>query len=495
MNVITKSDFIRYRQCPTNAWIYKHKPDVFSQKEYSEFEKGLMKTGNEVDMYAREYFEGGVLCGDEIDTEKHISRKTPVLYQPRFSTDMFLCVCDILVYNERTDRYDIYEVKASTYGGVGKHRNKREEYRYDVLFQREVLARCGVSVGKTFLLLVDNAYVLGDFFNPKRFFKPMEIGYESENEKEGIAGEMVEAYRYIYRDSVLSGCLCVEKSRANHCHTFWYSNPDIPEYSIHDIARIQTKKIQMFLADTVVDISAIDDVSSLTDIQRMQVEVEKNGQEMVNTPALAEFFSSIVYPLAFLDYETCPLAVPRFKGYKPYNQIPFQFSLHILHRDGALEHREFIHLSQDAPDVVFTEALFDALPEKGTIFVWNESFELGRNRDIVARNPRYAKRYDALEERCVDLIVPFSKMWWVDPKFRGKTSIKYVLPALCPASSYDDLDIRDGGMAASAWEEIVWQGGCLDSEREERVKNLLLYCKRDTEAMVDIFKVIQARIV
>ena len=485
MKKISKSDFIRYLECPANAWIYIHKPDIFAQREYSDFEKGLMKAGQEVDLFAREYFKEGVLCTNESDTRAYINEQYPVLYQPQFSNEKYLGICDILVFNSTEQTYDIYEVKASTYTKVSTSKKTREQYIYDVRFQKHVLEQCGVPIGKTYMLLVDNTYILEDTLDPSQYFKPFEI----KNDPEDIVPKMEDAYACLNNDSDSPVCCCEKNTRSTHCHTFWYSHRDVPEYSIYDIARISSKKIQSFLNTNTINIEDIQDTSTLTSIQKQQVECAQCNEEIFDVDAINDFLSDFKYPISFLDYETCPVAIPKYKGHKPYTQIPFQFSLHILYEDGEVEHKEFIHLSKTDPDTIFAEKLFDVMPNEGSIVVWNESFELGRNRDIAERNPLYKEKFDDIQQRCLDLVVPFRKMWWVHPQFKGRTSIKYILPAVVDSFSYEDLSIRDGGMAADAWQRIVW-----NEDTEVSPKDLLLYCQRDTEAMFHIFNKLRRKI-
>ena len=502
--LINKSDYIRWRECSKNAWLKIHRPDIFYSFELSDFEKGLMKTGNEVDKLSQRYIPDGKIfhIGDVQESKKVVEKRVPVLYHPVFETDKYRAICDILVLEKTTGMYHLYEVKASTIDGVMKTKKKREQYTYDVEFQKQVLLDNDVPLADIFLLLVNNKYVFDSTLNVPEFFIPLKVDgnmkqndtIQSINEDiDDIRMNMEEAYfELIQSEEPIGPCACLYKPRKNHCLTSIYSIPNIPEYSVHDIVRIKTQKIQHLIDNHIIAIEEVPVDFSLTNIQKQQVDTAQSNEEKIDIPALRVFIKECIYPLAFLDYETCPLAVPCYNGYHPYDQIPFQFSLHILYKEGTLEHKEFIHMEDSPPDLPFLETLTNFLTESGSIFVWNQQFELGINKDLARRNPKYIEYVEAIRQRVVDLIVPFKQLHWVHPAFKGKTSIKYVLPAIIHSLSYKDLEVQDGAAAAETWKKIAYSN--LPAVKKETLKqNLLDYCKQDTKAMYLIYKEMEKR--
>ena len=145
---LSKTDFLIYRDCKHNAWVKIHRPEVYRAEPLSAFDLGLLETGNEVDVLARELYPNGTVIrrGDAATTARLIEQQEPILYQPVFETDQFTTACDILVWNAAAERYDLYEVKASTIEAQNKARD--EEYLYDLGFQAEVLRQCGVPLGR-----------------------------------------------------------------------------------------------------------------------------------------------------------------------------------------------------------------------------------------------------------------------------------------------------------------------------------------------------------
>jgi hypothetical protein len=208
--------------------------------------------------------------------------------------------------------------------------------------------------------------------------------------------------------------------------------------------------------------------------------------------AIARFLKQVTFPLAFLDYETYPCAVPRFRGYRPFDQIPFQFSLDILNAPGAsLDHHEFLYTDVDCPDIAFITALDRVLPAIGSVSVWSEQFEKGINDALATRNPDAAGFLASVNDRVVDLLDIFAEQACVHPQFRGRTSIKAVLPALVPALRYDNLAIQDGAAACEIWNRIV-TGRFDDAAKRKSVSDLLIYCGQDTRAMFEIWKILSS---
>ena len=492
---LSKTDFLIYRDCKHNAWVKIHRPEVYRAGPLSAFDLGLLETGNEVDALAQELYPNGTVVrrGDAATTARLIAQQEPILYQPVFETDQFTTACDILVWNAAAERYDLYEVKASTIEAQNKARD--EEYLYDLGFQAEVMRQCGVPLGRLNLVRLNSAYVRGLELDLGELFAIYDLTDDIGALRDQIAHEMDAASELLGSvDPLPSPCSCIWKGRNSHCTTFAFTNPQVPEYSVHDISRIGSskKKLADLINAGVLDIRDISDDFKLTFKQENQVRAAKTGQSSIDGAAIAAFLDRLEFPLAFFDYETYPAAVPRFKGYGPYHQIPFQFSLDVIKEPGGeIEHFEFLHTEPTCPDAGLIDALRRSMPTAGAVVTWNKSFEMGINSKLAERNPEAREFLSNLNDRVVDLMDVFSQQAYVNPEFRGRTSIKAILPVLVPGLSYKALEIQEGATATAKWNELVT--GAITSEEAERVsKNLLDYCALDTLAMVEIWRALGA---
>ena len=240
------------------------------------------------------------------------------------------------------------------------------------------------------------------------------------------------------------------------------------------------------------NIDEIPDYIRLSSKQKNQVITTKNKEPIINKEAIRQFVKQFEYPLYFLDYETLGSLVPRFDGLKPYQQLPFQYSLHVLEQPGAeLVHKEYLHQSTENPSISVTEKMLADIGDAGTILVWNESFEKNCNNLLGKMTSEFKDKLKAVNERIVDLMIPFSNQWFVDYRFKGSASIKNVYPALVPGGqSYKELDIQEGATAQRLWMETVLYGKNPD-RKDKILEDLIEYCRLDTLAMVEIYKVLR----
>ena len=204
---------------------------------------------------------------------------------------------------------------------------------------------------------------------------------------------------------------------------------------------------------------------------------------------------TLTYPLAFLDFETTFMTpVPLFNGTRPYQQVPFQYSLHIIREEaGEVEHHAWLAAAdEDNPAAGLLTSLLAALPETGAIIAWNKVFESRILGELGDRFRKLAQEVAAVRERLVDLMIPFRHRDVYDWRMHGSASLKSVLPALIPELSYDGLEIADGGTAASTWLRMRETDDL--AEREAITQNLLNYCHLDTLAMVRILEWLRERV-
>jgi hypothetical protein len=302
---------------------------------------------------------------------------------------------------------------------------------------------------------------------------------------------MAEALEYLSQEKEPRGyCACVYKGRSGHCATFSYSNPTVPEYGIHDLARIglSKKKLIELVDRSIFKIEDIPEDFELSEIQKNQMDAHVLDRPLIRKDFIARELSPLIFPLYFLDYETYPSAVPRFDGFSPYQQIPFQYSLHIVESaDVEPIHKEFLYTGSGDPTKDFAESLIKHIGPVGTIVVWNKKFECKINEEIARRRPEYKGFVDSINARVYDLMDVFSKQYYVHKGFQGSTSIKAVLPVLAPLLSYKELDIREGGTASNRWNEMT-TGNISEKEKKEIATALKEYCKLDTYAMYAIWK-------
>jgi Domain of unknown function(DUF2779) len=487
---LSKTTYLTWCDCPHNAWLKVRAPDVYSSDPLSAFDQTIIEAGNEVDVLARSLFPGGMLIPRDgfAETLDHISSRTPVLYQPVLATKSLVTACDILVW--KGDRYDVYEVKAST-SGEGKSA-KNDLCVNDLGFQAHLLWLLDVPIGRLFLVRLNSDYVRRGTLDVAELFTCEDLTDRVSAVLPIIAAEVAAAHDDLSRGTPLPApCKCITKGRSAHCTTFAHTNPEVPAYSVHDIARIgmSPKKLSTLIDQGILAVTDVPDDMALSAIQSNQVEVARSQQPIIDHNAIVAFLASIKEPIAFLDYETFAAALPRFEGYRPFDQIPFQFSLDVVEAS-KFNHHEFLFTENTNPDAAFISALEKSLPRLGSIIVWNKGFESSINKTLGQRNPTAQAMLIEVNARMIDLEVPFKRQMFVHPGFKGRTSIKMVLPTLVPTLSYNELAIQEGATASDTWNKVVSGARKAATVAQER-KNLLAYCALDTRAMVEIWRALR----
>jgi hypothetical protein len=262
----------------------------------------------------------------------------------------------------------------------------------------------------------------------------------------------------------------------------------VGEGSIYELCRLNTDTIRLLDEEGITKLAEIPLELVSVKQQTWQLESLKKGEPIYDQKRLRKFLGELEYPLYFFDYETLGSVVPYFDGTRPYQQLPFQYSLHVIESPGAeLKHMGYLHSDNTNPAKPLSEALKRQIGDKGTVITWNMSFEKGCNTLLGNMLPEFKEFYENLNGRINDLMLPFKNGMYVDYRFGGSASIKKVLPVVVPELSYKSLDIQAGDDAQRSWMDAVLYG-TRAAEKDQILKNLEEYCKLDTFAMVEIFR-------
>jgi hypothetical protein len=260
----------------------------------------------------------------------------------------------------------------------------------------------------------------------------------------------------------------------------------VPAYSVFNV--FGRDKLDGLLALNILDVRDLPPAFPLTDRQAIDIRSHVSGEMHVDRDAVAGFLDALEYPLYYLDYETIFPAIPLFDRSSTYQQVPFQFSLHVQkHPGGKVAHEEFLHTDGSDPRDDFIRALVESCGSRGSVIVYNMAFEARINRELAALFPQQAPALEAINTRMADLLVPFRSRYVYHPAMQGSASIKKVLPALVPELRYDDLAIGDGDTASHRYLKCLKN---LVTEEDKRgiYADLKRYCAMDTWAEVRLIE-------
>ncbi len=491
---LSKSDYMTYLKHP--AWLWLKKFGKHQLLEISEDTQALFEAGHEFERYAERLYPGGVMLGfdnfDEYDTlvqrtQKALDDGVNTIFQGRFESNNLTCIVDVL---DRVDgdTFDLIEIKSSTHA--------KPEHYYDLAFQVKILESCGLSIRTISVLHINKFYRRHGEINPRGITMMTDVTEEVCALK-GVTDTQVEKALEVMASNQMPDPSPRWANHAGVPGTSWfhewldmykYLHPDLDRYSIYSLSYPNAKQIGELEDAGIQLIQDIPDDNGYKDKHQLQVTVTKTGNRLINTEKIKDFLDTFQYPLYFLDYETYSSLVPIFENESPYCDYPFQYSLHILDApDAELRHTEYLHQSNTCamPDLV--KKLQSDIGDNGTILTWNMSYEKGCNDRMAKLYPEYAKFLNAINHRTQDLMIPFSKLWFVDKDFYGSASLKNVLPVLVPELNYKELDVSDGLTARRLWMD-TFLNNPNDDNKEYVLRCLNEYCTLDTYAMVRIFQ-------
>lgn len=488
----SKSKYCGLWQCPKIAWLKKFKPEEYVLDESL---KERMKNGNVVGDLAMNLFGDftDVTSYNEdgkIDIPAMIQKTKDCIFngidnicEASFDYNGLYCAVDIL--KKDGDGYAIYEVKSSTH---------EDNYIYvvDVSYQKYVLEHCGVKITKTYVVNINNQYVFDGILKLDELFKITDITNLVEVEQLNVENQIQLAEKLLESKEEPNIDISENCNSPYRCGFWKYCSKHLPTPSVFDLYNTRfSKKLDWYNRGLL----SFKDLESTTwflgNIQDKQIKFQNHNLEPhIDKTGIKQFLDKLKYPLYFLDFETMQPVIPEIIGTRPYQQIPFQYSLHIIEHEGApLIHKEFLAESGTDPRRAIAESLCNDIPVGSCVLAYNMGFEKGRISELASTFPDLHSKLFGITLDMQDLIEPFRTGSYYKKEIGGSLSIKSVLPAMFPNDpelDYHNLDgVHNGGEAMALFPKIK------DLPKEEQKiarQNLLKYCELDTLAMVKIWQ-------
>jgi hypothetical protein len=482
---LSKSTFIRGLQCEKSLYLYKKHYKLKDPKPSSL--QAVFDQGTNIGLLAQELFPNGADASPENHfkmvesvgkTQGFVSQGKSIIYEATFLYNNVLAALDILVKDE--EGWKAYEVKSST--------KVSDTYIKDAAIQYYTITNSGVDLKDISIVHINNQYTKDGELDINQLFT-IESVYDQVLEfLPRIPNEVRRLKNVIESPEVPSvdiGNHCSDPYDCDFKGTCW---KHIPDYSVFNISRLNKDKKFDLYNQGVITLDQIDlGHTDLNPNQVLQVQSEVNGTTHIDIEEIRNFTNGLNYPLYYLDFETIGPAVPKYNGSRPYQQLVFQYSLHIQETlTSVIEHREYLADPSQDPRIGFIEQLIRDCGTSGDILVYNIGFERGKINDLIDVFPEYSNELLGIVNRLKDLMIPFQQKWYYTPEMKGSYSIKYVLPLLVPELSYNDLDIKEGGTASNTFLSMVNE--TFEGDVEETRRQLLEYCKLDTYAMVKILE-------
>ncbi len=477
---LSKSRYLAGLQCHKQLWWRVHDSDA-PELVPDVGQQNLFDQGKEVGERARTYVPGGELIdlpfyqydNKVAATRELLERAPPAIYEAWFLADETYAGVDIL---ERGPRgYGVIEVKATN--------SLKPEHLPDVAVQVHVLRQGGLPVERAEVMHLNPECRHPDLSN---LFVREDVTAVVEGVLVGVPDELAAQRRMLEGPlpEVPIGDHCTRPYDCPFLERCW---PKVPDSHVSKLYRIERKRVLELEADGIAMMQDLPTDLELSVIHQRQVKAVRSGT-MVVEPSLKDALKQFASPLAFLDFETVSLAIPRWPGCRPWQLVPVQFSAHVEVRGRGLVHHEWLADGPEDPRPGLAEALVEACSGAKSVVAYYASFERDCIRHLKVAVPKLAKELERVEKRLVDLL-PAVRNHVYHPDFGGGFGIKRTLPALVPGLSYGDLKIAEGETATVELLRLMFRGGEMKpGEKAELHEALLRYCERDSWAMVKMLE-------
>lgn len=488
--LLSKTKYLVGLQCSKALWIHYNGKELLPEVDGRL--SAIFDQGHRVGDWSKKLFPTGKDLGriggfdKPVEATRKALRKRKPIFEASFIYNSCFSRADILAPTE-DGRWDIIEVKSS--GAPDDPADLRKVYLQDLAFQRYVYEGAGLPVRKCFLLLINKAYTRSGRIDPQALFSRIDVT-ERVDELLPAIHPKVEGMK-----GVMALPACPEVKISRHCSEPYECSlmescwSFLPQPSVFDLRNGAKQSWKLFdrgifrIEDAPADVA-------LSDRQERQIACHRAGAPYMDCVAIDAFLARLEYPLHFLDFETIQSAVPLFERSRPYNAIPFQFSLHIIPAKGAsARHHSFLARGESDPRPALLVELRKLLHPHGSIVGYNTSFETARLAECAVFFPESAEWVASVTSRFIDLLEVFRTMSYYHPRQNGSASLKAVLPALT-GTSYEGLEIGDGDAASREFMRITFS--CVGRRERKRVRRALEeYCAQDTRALIDIMQALE----
>ena len=479
---LSKSKYCNAVQCNKMLWLYKNKPEEEKEVDNSP----VLDNGTDVGEVAKQ------LLGKHIDiefdtnlnnmienTKKYLDNKDITITEASFLYDNNFCSVDLLKVNK--DSYEIYEVKSST--------EIKDIYLSDISYQYYVLNNLGLNVTKCCIVHINSNYLRIGELELDKLFSIEDVTDIVLSKQDEVSNKIVEIRKYMENVDEPIERLDLHCKKPYDCPFFEYCSRNIDKPNVFDIRRMTNKnKFDLYNSG----IYKYEDLlkENINWKFKQQIEYELYDKEdNIDKIMINGFLNTLSYPLYFLDFETYQQSIPMFDNVKPYMQIPFQYSLHYIEKEGGeLKHTEYLGDGINDPRRELALRLVSDIPKDVCTVAYNMMFEKMVIKNLASLFPDLSDHLMNIHDNMKDLMIPFKDRAYYNKDMHGSYSIKYVLPALFPddpSLNYHNLDMVHNG--SEAMNSYATMSSLSDKDKEVLRYNMLKYCELDTYAMVKIY--------
>ena len=485
---LSKSKYVEYCRCPHSLWLSTHRREL--RREPTKEEIAIFEQGDRVGRLAHDLFPGAVLIDYDASNFPEMARKTAELIdagveticEATFIEQNTVVLVDILHKDSRG--WGVYEVKSS--GSVS------ESYLDDISIQWFVVSKHLSNLQSASLVLINKDYKREALLDVRGLLRMEDVTDEILSRQSKVDANLTEIQKRLNEQD--EG----EPPIGEHCGWSGSSQCVYADHCFSDVKNLeffglyrQNKSVYALLTKDESQAKGfadnIGDHLRLNALNRTQLDSWSSGEVKIVKDKVADFLSSLVYPVSYLDFEWLSEAVPRYNGTSPFQKIPFQFSIHIQDEAGGdLKQFGFLAGGDVDPRKEFVDQLLEYTPPSGSIIAFNasqaEALVLGQ---LAEEFPVTAKELLSIRDRIIDpLVQVFRKGYLYAPSFEGSFSMKSIQPFFAQGATYDDIEIKGGTQAVNDYLSTLDNNPDVDVSKVR--DDLITYCGLDTKGMADV---------
>jgi hypothetical protein len=483
---LSKSSFVKSVQCLKQLYLYKnfyHLRDPIPKDRQVIFDRGI-----NVGLLAQQLFPGGIDASpssvkkyDEAvaKTAELIASGAPIIYEAAFVFNEVLVALDLLV--KKNNKWYGYEVKSSA--------RITRTYVLDASLQYYVVKNSLPDLEDFFIVTINTQYTRGRALDVQQLFR-----FTSVKKDVGANFPYIENRLSLAKQTVANsempdvpiGEHCLKPYKCDYFGTCW---KHLPEKNIFQLNAAGIAQQVNWYRSGQRTIEAIENTGELSHPLSIQINAVKAGKEHIDKEKINRFLAGIQYPLGFFDIEHFAPAVPVFEGTKPYQQLPFLFSLHVQEQaNGPLTSDHFFAEAGKDPRKDFLLACIEKLSKVNSILAYGAATEVSIFSMLAAEFPEYKEAIEAIQGRIVDLSMPYSNFWYFHPKALGGASLKHLYTRYFDDTSFETLSVNSGATANYAYIELFEEENLF--RQEELKQQLIDYCNTDTLATARLFQLL-----
>lgn len=481
---LSKSTLIRSIQCSKSLYLYKNnfslrdKPSTAQQQRFDR--------GHRVGKLAHQLFPNGKDCSppnpysyDESisATKLLILQRFPVIYEAAFKHNGILVALDILEL--KNGKWYAHEVKSSF--------RISNTYLLDAAIQYYIITKSGIELEDFSIITIDNEYVLQDALEIPSYFKITSVLEEIKERIPFIEKTIENAIATLESATAPEIAIGAHCTKPYPCDFQGYCWSAISRDAIWYLPGISMQEKSNFIEKGINTIQEIENTDELNARQKVIIKSYQTQRAHIEPEKLKSFTEPIQFPLYYFDVEAFQPAIPLFKNTKPYDRIPFLYSLHYRESDTSeLQHISYISPVGNDDRINFIEHFLRATEKPGQILVFNTLMEKGILFKMMNDFPQYKKQILERINRIIDVEIPFKELHFYHPAQQGSFSLKAIGNALLGIDEFAKSNVKDGEEAMAVYNELFyWEN---KEEVSQKLQQLKTYCHTDTLVLYKIFE-------